>query len=629
MAGGAPWLVAPRLDLADPREANRVLLEELRGGADAVWISLDAAARLALDPRTPAGEQAWGDGGVMAYDLTSWRELFEGVHLDMLTLLLDCGGQPLPCLAPLMALAKERGYDPRKLHWNLGADPAGSLAADGFFCGGQAWQDAQLKETLTWSRKMLPASRAFCLSAEPFHLAGASLSDSLGLLAANLIQLLHQADRIGISPSVVARQVAFRLPMGRDLFLHAAGLRALRLLWRRIFQACGVANPPPAWIHAIGSRRTLSRLDPWSNMLRGSTQAMAAALGGAEAITVCSYDEALGKPSALGRRLARNTPQILSEECGLGDVFDPLGGSYWAEQATARLAASAWEVMQEVEAEGGLISALGHGWVASRLDDSWQERRQAIRRGTTTVLGVNCFTQAKQIPSTAPPRIGPEEERALARWRERADAWNDPEELLEEQAEEDWVAMPFLSRLAACGADVFELVAAARFAIRDGRTLAPVGALDRHRDSEEFEALATRGLRLCGKNPKALLGIVPLAEEKACRANLRFAGECASLAALSREQGSLEQALANPRQVGLYLLCPQDGLTAGITKAARSLQEAGALACAVVGHPQDAAEAKAWQEAGIAIGLLPGDDLIAGLEAIFAQLQPAAQRVAR
>ncbi|MGB0684653.1 MAG: methylmalonyl-CoA mutase family protein [Planctomycetota bacterium] len=486
---GAPaWFLAPRLDLADPREANRVALGELQGGADALWLPFDAAARLGLDPRTPAGAEAWGDGGLMAYDLEAWREMTEGVHLEMVQLLLDTGGQPLPNLAPLMALVEERGLDREALAWNLGADPFGSLAG-GFFSGGRRWQQEQVRELLRWTPKNLPRARAFCLSAEPFHLGGATLAESLGLLAANLVQLLRLAEQIGFTPRELAQQVAFRLPMGRDLFLHAAGMRALRLLWRRLLESCGVADPPPAWIHAIGSRRTLSRRDPWSNLLRATTQTMAAALGGAEAVTVCSFDEALGKPGRLGRRVARNTALVMSEECGLGDVHDPLGGSYWAESATARLAELAWGVMQEVEREGGIANALGKGWVQDRLAASWERRRRDFAEGRQAIVGVTRFAMEDEDVPQGEERIGPAEAEALERWRARAADGETPESLpVQGDAEE--VDLDALTRLAAIGGDVFGLAASARFFCRDGRTLAPMAAIAVHRDSEDFEALS-------------------------------------------------------------------------------------------------------------------------------------------
>ncbi len=482
---GAAWLNAPRIDMADPQQANRILLQELQGGADALWLVSDAASRLALDPNTKSGEQAWGDGGVILYDQTAWEELLEGVHLDMVHLMLDCGGHPLPCLAPLLAYVEKRGIDPKTLSWNLGADPYGSLAAEGFHSGGAIWQAQQLDALLRWTTTEMPQARAFCLSAEPYHLAGATLVESLGLLLANAVQLLRQAEHLGHPVEAVARQIAMRLPMGRDVFLHAAGLRALRLLWRRVLEASGVQEGPPLWIHAVTSRRTLSRRDPWTNLLRTSTQLMAAAMGGAEAITAASFDEALGKPSALGRRAARNAVQMMAAECGMSDVLDPLAGSYWGEAATGKLAELAWEVFQEVETEGGFGAAIGHGWVHTRLAQSWQQRSQALQEGEQVALGVNRFAPNEETVPTREPRIGEPELAALARWRERKQQNELAEELMPALGEN--LDMRTFLGMAEAGADVFEMNAAGRFALSDGRRPEAVEGLPQHRDAACFE----------------------------------------------------------------------------------------------------------------------------------------------
>lgn len=482
---GAAWLNAPRIDIANPQEANRILLQELQGGADALWLVSDAASRLALDPSTTCGEQAWGDGGVALYDMAAWEELLDGVHLEMVPLVLDCGGHPLPCLAPLLAYAEKRGLDRKTLSWNLGADPYGSLAAEGFHPGGAIWQAQQLDALLHWTQAEMPQARAFCLSAEPYHLTGATLAESLGLLLANAVQLLRQAESLGHPVGKVAAQIAMRLPIGRDVFLHAAGLRALRLLWRRVLQASGVQEVPPLWIHAVTSRRTLSRRDPWTNLLRTSTQLVAAAMGGAEAITAASFDEALGKPSSLGRRAARNAVQMMAAECGMSDVIDPLAGSYWGEAATNNLAELAWEVFQEVEAEGGFGAAIGHGWVRTRLAQSWQQRSQALQDGEQVVLGVNRFAPSDETVPEQEPRIGEAELAALARWRQRKEQNELAEELMPALGKD--LDMNAFLGMAEAGADVFEMNAAGRFALSDGRRPEAVEGLPQHRDAAFFE----------------------------------------------------------------------------------------------------------------------------------------------
>jgi len=241
----------------------------------------------------------------------------------------------------------------------------------------------------------------------------------------------------------------------------------------------------------VTSRRTLSRRDPWTNLLRTSTQLMAAAMGGAEAITAASFDEALGKPSTLGRRAARNAVHMMAAECGMSDVLDPLAGSYWGEAATNQLAELAWGVFQEVEAKGGFGAAIGHGWVKSRLEQSWQQRSKSLHSGDQVVLGVNRFAPKEEHLPTQESRIGNPELAALARWQERKEKNELAEELMPALGQN--LDMAVFLQMARSGADVFEMNAAGRFALSDGRRPEAVEGLPQHRDAAFLEEADPEG----------------------------------------------------------------------------------------------------------------------------------------
>ena len=100
----------------------------------------------------------------------------------------------------------------------------------------------------------------------------------------------------------------------------------------------------------------MSKYDPWVNMLRGTVAAFAAGAGGAESVTVIPFDEPLGLPDALGRRVARNTSSLLISESHVARVADPAGGSYAVEKLTDDLALAGWAEFQRIEAAGGLAA---------------------------------------------------------------------------------------------------------------------------------------------------------------------------------------------------------------------------------------------------------------------------------
>jgi methylmalonyl-CoA mutase len=158
----------------------------------------------------------------------------------------------------------------------------------------------------------------------------------------------------------------------------------------------------PLTVHAVSSPRTLTERDPWVNMLRVTTQVFAAVLGGADLVTPASFDEALGPPSPLGRRTARNTALVLREESHLGRVVDPAAGSYYLESVTDALAREAWTRFQALEREGGVASALDSGALAARLDAAWKKRVAAIGKRKEAITGVSEFANLDEahLPRT-------------------------------------------------------------------------------------------------------------------------------------------------------------------------------------------------------------------------------------
>src|SRR5262249_32837404 len=133
-----------------------------------------------------------------------------------------------------------------------------------------------------------------------------------------------------------ARMIFFRLVADADQFLTVAKFRALRKLWARVQEACGLA-PRPALVAAEAAWRTMTQRDPWVNMLRATMAVFAAGLGGADSITVLPFTAALGLPDRFARRMARNTQLILLEESNLAKVSDPAAGSGVIEDLTAKL----------------------------------------------------------------------------------------------------------------------------------------------------------------------------------------------------------------------------------------------------------------------------------------------------
>lgn len=245
------------------------------------------------------------------------------------------------------------------------------------------------------------APSALVVSTLPYHDAGADAVEEVALSLATGAAYLRALLEADLSPDLLAQHLLLRVAVGRDTFLELCKVRALRLGWRKLMAAVDAPGAPR--VHAVCSSRTLAARDPWVNMLRVTTQVFSAVLGGADLVTPHAFDELLETPSALGRRVARNTGLVLREESALGRVADAGAGSYYFDTLTDSLARAAWARFRQLEAEGGIARARESGAIDERLEATRRARRDAIARRRMAVLGVSEFANLdEELPS--PPR---------------------------------------------------------------------------------------------------------------------------------------------------------------------------------------------------------------------------------
>jgi methylmalonyl-CoA mutase len=178
--------------------------------------------------------------------------------------------------------------------------------------------------------------------------------------------------------------------------MEVAKLRAARLLWSGIMQGFG-AKDPKSWMlrtHCQTSGVSLQEKDPYNNVIRTTVEALAAALGGTQSLHTNALDEAIALPTDFSARIARNTQLVLQEETGITKVVDPLGGSYYVEALTQELASKAWELIQQVEAMGGMTKAVASGWPKAEIERAAAEKQAGIDAGDTVIVGVNRYKPA-------------------------------------------------------------------------------------------------------------------------------------------------------------------------------------------------------------------------------------------
>jgi methylmalonyl-CoA mutase len=243
------------------------------------------------------------------------------------------------------------------------------------------------------------------------HNAGGSEAQELAFALAAAVDCLRALNAAGIPLDRARSMVYFRLSADDDQFLTIAKFRAIRKLWARVEQACGL-EPKATTVAGETAWRMMTRRDPAVNMLRTTIAVAAAGIGGADNIVALPYTAALGLPDALARRIARNTQLVLLEEASLANVADPAAGSGAIEALTDEMARIAWVQFQTIDKAGGAWAALEQGLIQREVAKVREQRIKAIAQRMEPLTGTSDYPDINETASAVldfAPRTGPKE----------------------------------------------------------------------------------------------------------------------------------------------------------------------------------------------------------------------------
>lgn len=363
--------------------------------ADANRLARQAAAGGATDIGFDLGLGADGFHGLPLASQHDLQALLDGIDPGTLAVHVDGGPHAAVLLAMLRRLLDERGQPMSSLRGSTGDDVLGRLARNG---------EADVERTLQRHAALLnelgteaSGFRFITAGAAPYHDGGASVAQETGCLLGAASEYLARLTDLGADPAAAAARMQFVVPVGGSYFVEIARLRALRLLWAQLFTAYAPGAPPmPIHIQAVTSGWNQTLYDPHVNLLRGTTEAAAAVLGGCDVLTVRPFDGAYRRPDAFSLRLARNTQLLLKHESAFDRVVDPAAGAYYVEVLTERVGEAAWAFFQEIEAAGGLVAALESGQVQARIRETRQKVDRELAARRRTLVGTNNYPNAQE-----------------------------------------------------------------------------------------------------------------------------------------------------------------------------------------------------------------------------------------
>ncbi len=390
------WAVQARVDHPDPAVANAEALHELANGATGLTLVFAGSI----------GAYGYGLPG----DAKSVARALEGVHLDAIAIELQTAEPTRDAADHVAALVQSQGLAPGAVNIRFGHDAIGAHSLTGTLPIPYRDLMPRFAEHVGSLAKLGFKSPLATADGRIVHNAGGSEVQELAYTLAIAVAYLRALEGTGVALGDARGMIEFRLSADADQFLTVAKFRALRALWARVEQACGI-TPRPALVSAETAWRIMTKRDPWVNMLRTTIAAFSAGIGGADAMTVLPFTSAIGLPDRFARRVARNAQILLLEESNVARVADPTAGSGGIEDLTEKLCRAAWTLFQEIEAAGGAPAALEQGLIQDKIAKVRAEHEAAVARRRDILTGTSEFANlaetAVQVLDARPVQIGP------------------------------------------------------------------------------------------------------------------------------------------------------------------------------------------------------------------------------
>ena len=397
---GKQWTIRQFAGFAGVEQTNARFRHLLAEGQHGLSVAFDMPTLMGLDSDSPLSLGEVGHCGVAIDTADDMAALFASIPLGEVSVSMTINGPAQVLFALLLVAAEEQGVS-----W---ADLRGTL------------QNDILKEYIAqkeWIYTPLPHLRlitdmmAFCaekvpqwntISVSGYHIreAGANAHEELAFTLADGFAYVEAAVRVGMPVDQFAPRLSFFFDSHTDFFEEIAKFRASRRIWARWMRDRYGAKDERSWklrFHTQTAGVSLTAQQPDNNVVRTAIEALAAVLGGTQSLHTNALDEVYALPTERAAQIALRTQQVLAEETGVGDVIDPLGGSWFVEAMTDSMEERVERLLAEIDRMGsgsmldGVLRGIEDGWFQSALADSAYAFEKALGSGERAIVGVTKY----------------------------------------------------------------------------------------------------------------------------------------------------------------------------------------------------------------------------------------------
>ena len=387
------WTIMQEETCPLPAKWNESCLSNLEKGVDGINIRLNSHSK---DCRLPESVDDVCLKGLCVKDLEDFEQALRSVNLEKYPLFMDCGINSELYMALFYAL---KGEGTQSMKGTLGMDPMGRLVETGEIHA--SWEEVfdSAARIIKWKRDKAPQLKTILIDTTVYHNAGASAVEELAIALSTAVFYINALLDRGLAIDEIVNNVTFSFSVASYFFMEIAKLRAVRILWTNIVEAYGgKKESAKITVHARTSSRTQTIYDPYVNMLRDTSQAFSAVLGGVDSLHVSPFEERKGLVSDFSKRVAKNVQLILKEESHLTMPIDPAGGTWYIEKVTDELCEKAWRQFQQIEENGGIVTYYSDGAAKEAIEKSRAFREKEYTTRKRGIVGNNMYPNLFETP---------------------------------------------------------------------------------------------------------------------------------------------------------------------------------------------------------------------------------------
>jgi methylmalonyl-CoA mutase len=388
-----PWTIRQYAGFSTAEESNAFYRRNLAAGQMGLSVAFDLPTHRGYDSDHPRVTGDVGKAGVAIDSILDMKILFNEIPLDKMSVSMTMNGAVLPILAFYIVAAEEQGVKPELLSGTIQNDILKEFMVRNTYIYPPAPSMRIIADIFRYTSQHMPKFNSISISGYHMQEAGATADIELAYTLADGLEYLRTGIKTGLDIDDFAPRLSFFWGIGMNHFMEIAKMRAARVLWAEIVKSFHPKNEKSMALrtHCQTSGWSLTEQDPFNNVARTAIEAMAAVMGGTQSLHTNALDEAIALPTDFSARIARNTQLILQEELEICRTVDPWGGSYYVEFLTEQLILKARKLMDEIEAHGGMSSAIETGIPKMRIEEAAAKKQANIDSGREIIVGVNRY----------------------------------------------------------------------------------------------------------------------------------------------------------------------------------------------------------------------------------------------